>query len=93
MSFSRATALEDLLLWPEVIGSAHWLVVGTPTDAVAAIKDWAKAGAIDGCVAFPGGSTKVGRLFLEQVVPALSDFGRFRKDYRGITFIDHPSDR
>lgn len=85
--------LEDLLRRPEVIGSAHWLVVGTPTDAVVAIKDWAAAGAIDGFVAFPGGSVDSVRLFLEQVVPALGDLGLFRKDYRGTTFSDHLCDR
>jgi FMN-dependent oxidoreductase (nitrilotriacetate monooxygenase family) len=85
--------LEDLLRRPEVIGSAHWLVVGTPADAVAAIKDWAAAGAIDGFVAFPGGSVESVRLFLDQVVPALGDLGLFRKDYRGTTFFDHLNDR
>jgi len=85
--------LEDLLRRPEVIGSAHWLVIGTPADAVGAIKDWAAAGAIDGFVAFPGGSTDSVRLFLEQVVPALGDLGLFRQDYRGTTFFDHLNDR
>ncbi|WP_299808872.1 NtaA/DmoA family FMN-dependent monooxygenase [uncultured Roseibium sp.] len=85
--------VEDLLRRPEVIGSAHWLVVGTPADAVAAIKDWATGGAIDGFVAFPGGSVESVRLFLEQVVPALGDLGLFRKDYRGTTFFDHLNDR
>lgn len=82
-------AVEDLLRRPEVIGSAHWLVVGTPSDAVAQIKDWAAAGAIDGFVAFPGGSLDAVRLLLEQVVPALGDLGLFRKDYSGSTFFEH----
>lgn len=82
-------AVEDLLRRPEVIGSAHWLVVGTPSDAVAQIKDWAAAGAIDGFVAFPGGSLDAVRLLLEQVVPALGDLGHFRKDYSGSTFFEH----
>ncbi|MEM5585611.1 NtaA/DmoA family FMN-dependent monooxygenase [Roseibium sp. AS2] len=82
----------DLLSRPEVIGSAHWLVVGTPADAVAEIRDWAAAGAIDGFVGFPGGSVESVRLFLEQVVPELGDLGLFRKDYTGTTFFDHLRD-
>ncbi|WP_422374736.1 NtaA/DmoA family FMN-dependent monooxygenase [Roseibium sp.] len=86
-------SVEELLKRPEVIGSAHWLVVGTPADAVGTIRDWAKAGAIDGFVAFPGGSVGSVSLFLEQVVPALSDLGLFRENYRGSTFFDHLNDR
>ena len=83
----------DLLTRPEVVGSAHWLVVGTPADAVAAIKDWAVAGAVDGFVAFPGGSIGSVASFLEEVVPALSELGLFRTAYRGTTFLDHLNDR
>ena len=86
-------AVVDLLTRPEVVGSAHWLSVGTPADAVAAIKAWASADAIDGFVAFPGGSIGSVALFLEEVVPALSELGLFRKAYRGTTFLDHLNDR
>jgi len=87
-----APTVEDLLRRPEVIGSAHWQVVGTVDDAVAQIRDWAAAGAMDGFVAFPGGSKESVRLFLEEVVPELSELGIFRKDYSGSTFFDHLSE-
>ncbi|SHM95211.1 NtaA/DmoA family FMN-dependent monooxygenase [Roseibium suaedae] len=79
----------DLLRRPEVIGSAHWLVIGTPGDAVDAIRDWAHSGAIDGFVGFPGGSMDAVSLFLSETVPALTEQGLFRKDYSGSTFFDH----
>ncbi|MTH98343.1 NtaA/DmoA family FMN-dependent monooxygenase [Roseibium sp. RKSG952] len=82
-------AVQDLLRRPEVVGSAHWQVVGTVDDAVEQIRDWAGSGAIDGFVAFPGGSTGVVELFLEGVVPELSRLGLFRTDYSGSTFFDH----
>ncbi|MBY8974916.1 NtaA/DmoA family FMN-dependent monooxygenase [Rhodobacteraceae bacterium NNCM2] len=79
----------DLLRRPEVIGSAHWQVVGTPSDAVAQISDWADAGAIDGFVSFPGGSVGSVQLLLEEVIPALGEMDLFRKEYAGSTFWEH----
>ncbi|UUX49282.1 NtaA/DmoA family FMN-dependent monooxygenase [Nisaea acidiphila] len=79
----------DLLTRPEVIGSAHWQIVGTVDDAVAEIMDWQSAGAIDGFIAVPGGSVASMRLVLDEVVPRLAEAGRFRTDYSGRTFLGH----
>ena len=84
-----APTVEDLLRRPEVVGSAHWQVVGTIDDAVDQIRDWSLEGAIDGFVAFPGGSSGSVGLFLEQVVPELTSCGLFRSEYAGSTFLDH----
>ncbi|UQS88722.1 NtaA/DmoA family FMN-dependent monooxygenase [Pseudomonas chlororaphis subsp. piscium] len=81
--------LEQLLLRPEVISAAHWQVIGTVEDAFEHILDWAKAGAIDGFIAAPGGSIGSMHLFLEQVVPRLVEAGLFREHYRGTTFAEH----
>ncbi|MCE7029223.1 NtaA/DmoA family FMN-dependent monooxygenase [Jiella avicenniae] len=81
--------LSDLLRRPEVIGSAHWRIVGTVTDAAAEIAEWADAGAIDGFVAVPGGSVGSMHLFLEGLVPRLAESGLFRRDYCGPHFADH----
>ncbi|MEF2072684.1 NtaA/DmoA family FMN-dependent monooxygenase [Consotaella aegiceratis] len=79
----------DLLDRPEVIGSAHWQVIGTVDDAVEAIRDWTDAGAIDGFVALPGGSVGSMRLALDEMIPRLAEAGLFRSDYAGATFADH----
>jgi FMN-dependent oxidoreductase (nitrilotriacetate monooxygenase family) len=85
----EAPRLSDLLTRPEVIGSAHWQLIGTVDDAVAEIRDWAAAGAMDGFIAVPGGSVDCMRLVLEALVPALAEEGLFRKEYAGTTFLDH----
>ncbi|SMH46556.1 NtaA/DmoA family FMN-dependent monooxygenase [Azospirillum agricola] len=82
-------ALADLLQRPEVIGSAHWQVIGTVDDAVAAVRDWVEAGAIDGFIAVPGGSVGSMRLALEGLVPRLAEAGLFRRDYTATTFAGH----
>lgn len=46
--------LQTLLSKPEVIGSAHWVVIGTPADAVEEIIRWYRHGALDGVIALPG---------------------------------------
>ncbi len=79
----------DLLSRPEVIGSAHWQIVGTVDDAVAEIAKWQSAGAIDGFIAVPGGSVASMRLVLDEVIPCLTEAGLFRTDYSGETFMDH----
>ncbi|MEP2183169.1 LLM class flavin-dependent oxidoreductase, partial [Roseibium sp.] len=79
----------DLLTRPEVIGPAHWQIVGTVEDAVAEITKWQSAGAIDGFIAVPGGSVASMRLVLDEVVPRLAEAGLFRTDYSGNTFMDH----
>ena len=81
--------LADLLKRPEVIGSAHWRIIGTPEDACREIADWAAANAIDGFVAVPGGSTGSMHLFLGDLVPRLAEAGLFRTAYSGTRFADH----
>lgn len=84
-----APTVEQLLDRPEVIGSAHWQIIGTADDAAAQIKNWAAAGAIDGFIAVPGGSVGSMRLTLSEVVPNLAEAGLFRREYSGATFADH----
>lgn len=79
----------ELLARPEVIASAHWLIVGTVDDAVREITAWRNAGAIDGFIAVPGGSFNSVRLTLEQLVPRLAEQGMFRREYTGATFAEH----
>lgn len=82
----------ELLLRPEVIGSAHWQVIGTVDDAFAAISDWSESGAIDGFIAVPGGSVASMRLMFDGLMPRLVDAGMFREAYRGTTFAEHLAD-
>ncbi|WP_137743768.1 NtaA/DmoA family FMN-dependent monooxygenase [Robertmurraya siralis] len=81
--------LQTLLSKPEVIGSAHWVVIGTPADAVEEIIRWYRHGALDGVIALPGGSVQSLNLFLEKVVPLLVEKGLFRKEYSGNTLSEH----
>ncbi|SER25624.1 NtaA/DmoA family FMN-dependent monooxygenase [Sphingobium sp. YR768] len=68
----------DLLSRPEVAGSAHWLFVGRPDDAVREIERWAHAGAIDGFIALPGGSDRSVALLLDELLTNLQLSGLFR---------------
>lgn len=86
----RETPTVEQLLWrPEVIGSAHWQVIGTVDDAIEAIRDWTEAGAIDGFIAVPGGSVSSLHLVFDELVPRLVEAGLFRESYSGTTFADH----
>lgn len=82
----------EILQRPEVAGSAHWQVIGTVDNAVAEIKTWAEAGAMDGFFALPAGSVQSMRLALEGVIPRLAEAGLFRAEYSGATFVDHLRD-
>ena len=82
----------ELLTRPEVIGSAHWRVIGTVEDAVEQIRQWAGAGAIDGFIILPGGSVEALRLALDDLMPRLVEARLFRDEYRGSTFADHLKD-
>lgn len=84
--------VSDLLSRPEVIGSGHWQIIGTVDDAVAEISDWMQAGAIDGFIATPGGSTASMHLVLDALMPRLSEAGLLRKEYAGDTFAAHLGD-
>lgn len=81
--------LSELLEAPEVIGSAHWQVIGTPGQAMDAICDWSDAGAMDGFILFPGGSVGCMDLALSTLPAALAEEGRFRSDYSGTSFAAH----
>lgn len=81
--------LEEVLARPEVVGSAHWVSVGTVDDVVADIAEWFEAGAMDGFIALPGGSTGSLNLFFDELVPELVRRGLFRNDYEGTTLRDH----
>jgi FMN-dependent oxidoreductase (nitrilotriacetate monooxygenase family) len=83
----------DLLCRPEVMGSGHWQIVGTVDDAVAEISDWMEAGAIDGFIATPGGSTGSMHLALDALMPRLSEAGLLRKDYVSNQFAFHLRER
>jgi FMN-dependent oxidoreductase (nitrilotriacetate monooxygenase family) len=81
--------LTELLERPEVIGSSHWLVIGTPEDAYKAIIERAKAGALDGFIAIPGGNKNSMQLFFNEVIPMLVRNGWFREEYKGKTLKQH----
>ncbi|MDQ1206706.1 LLM class flavin-dependent oxidoreductase [Microbacterium sp. SORGH_AS_0862] len=53
----------------------HWSVVGTASDAVAAIAARARAGVIDGFIAFPVGSWRSVELLCASVMPRLRELG------------------
>ncbi len=81
--------LEQLLTRPEVMGSSHWLVIGTPQDAVDSIVERVEAGAADGFIAVPGGSRQSAALFFDHVMPMLQQRGLFRSEYQGTTLREH----
>ncbi|MCG6283189.1 LLM class flavin-dependent oxidoreductase, partial [Vibrio diabolicus] len=85
----ESPTVATLLERPEVIGSAHWIVIGTVDDAFNAIVERVNAGAADGFIAVPGGSWQSVDLFFDQLMPRLSQAGLFRSDYQGRTLRDH----
>lgn len=85
----HAPRVDALLERPEVIGSAHWVSVGTVADVADEIEAWFEAGALDGFIALPGGSLQSLELFFEKLVPELVRRGLFRSDYSGATLRAH----
>ncbi len=85
----NSPTVEELLWRPEVIGSAHWQIIGTVEDAFSTIAEWTQAGAIDGFIAVPGGSVSSMNLFFDRLVPMLVEGGLLREDYTGSTFAAH----
>ncbi|MED2038623.1 NtaA/DmoA family FMN-dependent monooxygenase [Bacillus wiedmannii] len=81
--------LEQILERPEVVGSAHWVAVGTPQDVAKQIMDRFEAGALDGFIAIPGGPPKSLDLFLRRVIPLFVKAGVFREEYTGSTLREH----
>ena len=86
---ANSPTVGDVLARPEVVGSAHWVSVGTVEDVIADIVAWFEAGAMDGFIALPGGSTGSLDLFFDELVPGLADLNLFRKAYEGTTLRDH----
>lgn len=85
----ESPTVEALLQRPEVIGSAHWIVIGTVEDAFNSIIERVQAGAADGFIAVPGGSWQSVDLFFDQLIPKLAEAGLFRREYNGQTLRDH----
>ncbi|MDQ0178414.1 NtaA/DmoA family FMN-dependent monooxygenase [Bacillus chungangensis] len=81
--------VEQLLERPEVIGSAHWVAVGTPQEVFHQIMERFEAGALHGFIAIPGGPPKSLDLFFSDVIPLFVEAGVFRKDYTGSTLCEH----
>lgn len=73
---------------PEVLGSAHWVSVGTVEDVLNDIMQLYKAGAIDGFIALPGSEQSM-KIFFEQLMPQLVERGLFRSEYTGSTLREH----
>ncbi|CUB17486.1 Nitrilotriacetate monooxygenase component A [Bacillus safensis] len=80
--------VRELLSRPEVIGSAHWVILGTAEDAQREITRWFEAGALDGFIALPG-SVQSLELFFDELVPLLVQHGLFRSEYIGSTLREH----
>lgn len=81
--------VEQILERPEVVGSAHWVVIGTPQDIFQQIIERFEAGALDGFIAIPGGSPKSLDLFFSEVIPLFVKAGVFREEYTGSTLREH----
>ena len=81
--------VEQLLERPEVIGSSHWVAIGTPQEIFHQIMERFEAGALDGFIAIPGGPPKSLDLFFNDVIPLFVEAGVFRKDYTGSTLREH----
>lgn len=86
---AKNPTMEEVLARPEVVGSAHWVSVGTVDDVLNDIVERFEAGALDGFIALPGGSVNSLNLFFEELVPALVERGLFRRDYEGSTLRQH----
>ncbi|HEV2505055.1 MAG TPA: NtaA/DmoA family FMN-dependent monooxygenase [Mesorhizobium sp.] len=86
---ANSPTVEEVLARPEVVGSAHWVSVGTLDDVLNDIVQRFEAGALDGFIALPGGSVGSLNLFFEELVPELVRRGLFRGDYEGSTLREH----
>ncbi|MGG0256226.1 NtaA/DmoA family FMN-dependent monooxygenase [Bacillus toyonensis] len=81
--------VEQILERPEVVGSAHWVAIGTPQDVFQQIMERFEAGALDGFIAIPGGPQKSLDLFFSEVIPLFVKAGIFREEYTGSTLREH----
>ncbi|WJE26279.1 NtaA/DmoA family FMN-dependent monooxygenase [Bacillus cereus] len=81
--------VEQILERPEVVGSAHWVAIGTPQDVFKQIMERFEAGVLDGFIAIPGGPSKSLDLFFSEVIPLFVRAGVFREEYTGSTLREH----
>ncbi|PEI89761.1 NtaA/DmoA family FMN-dependent monooxygenase [Bacillus toyonensis] len=81
--------VEQILERPEVVGSAHWVAIGTPQDVFQQIMERFEAGALDGFIAIPGGPQKSLDLFFSEVIPLFVKAGIFREEHTGSTLREH----
>ncbi|MGH0944163.1 NtaA/DmoA family FMN-dependent monooxygenase [Bacillus mycoides] len=81
--------VEQILERPEVVGSAHWVAIGTPQGVFKQIMERFEAGALDGFIAIPGGPPKSLDLFFSEVIPLFVRAGVFREEYTGSTLREH----
>lgn len=81
--------VEQILERQEVVGSAHWVAIGTPQDVFQQIMERFEAGALDGFIAIPGGPQKSLDLFFSEVIPLFVKAGVFREEYTGSTLREH----
>ncbi|HDR7947774.1 TPA: NtaA/DmoA family FMN-dependent monooxygenase [Bacillus toyonensis] len=81
--------VEQILERPEVVGSAHWVAIGTPQDVFQQIMERFEVGALDGFIAIPGGPQKSLDLFFSEVIPLFVKAGVFREEYTGSTLREH----
>ncbi|KIV72025.1 MULTISPECIES: NtaA/DmoA family FMN-dependent monooxygenase [Bacillus] len=81
--------VEQILERPEIVGSAHWVAIGTPQDVCKQIMERFEAGALDGFIAIPGGPPKSLDLFFSEVIPLFVRAGVFREEYTGSTLREH----
>ncbi|WP_054313489.1 NtaA/DmoA family FMN-dependent monooxygenase [Mesorhizobium sp. 1M-11] len=86
---ANSPTVEEVLARPEVVGSAHWVSVGTVDDVLNDIVERFEAGALDGFIALPGGSVGSLKLFFEELVPELVRRGLFRGEYESSTLRGH----
>lgn len=83
------STVEQILERQEVVGSAHWVAIGTPQDVFQQIMERFEAGALDGFIAIPGGPQKSLDLFFSEVIPLFVKAGIFREEYTGSTLREH----
>ncbi len=81
--------IEELIKRPEVVGSSHWQIIGTPEDAVHNIIERMEKGAADGFIAVFGGARQSMELFFQQVIPELVQRKWFREEYQAKTLAGH----
>ena len=86
----RRPTVAELLQAPEVCGSGHWQVIGTPANAAQAITNWQEAGALDGFIGLPRTPHSL-KLFFDEVMPLLREMGRVRREYSGPTLRENLS--